>query len=85
MIGSSGWIKYPRGGSRGQKGGLQGQRGGPKGQRGGPKGQEGRAAPLKVASWSTATYMHFSSSLVVCKKKNPLWGSVVDGHFQPLG
>ena len=48
------WLdKYPRGGSRGQKGGLQGQRGGPKGQRGGPKGQEGRAAPLKVANWST--------------------------------
>ena len=39
VIGSSGWSKYPRGG-------LQGQRGG-------PWGQEGRAAPLKVASWST--------------------------------
>ena len=24
-------------------------------------------------------------SVVVCKKKNPIWGSVVDEHFQPKG
>ena len=29
--------------------------------------------------------MHFNFSVVVCKKKNLIWGSVVDGRFQPSG
>ena len=28
--------------------------------------------------------MRFNFSVVLCKKKNPIWGSVVDGYFQTL-